>query len=103
MSPKVEKPTPPSAQNYADAFYMMEGRLNHVESLLKVAEYLAGILMDRATDEKNPNDEFFGLAEATARSVFHAVDGMKEADAAFYEAFNDLVGRENAAAKAVRP
>ncbi len=98
MSPAAT--SQPTAAEWRDAFFAVETTLHRIESRVKLAEYLAGILVDdadKALSKKGGGGGLACLAEATARAVFHIADAMKEADAAYYETFNDLVERENAA------
>lgn len=97
------KPNPtsePTAAEWRDAFYAVENLLDRLESRIKTADFLAGYLADKAGDPSVRVDALSNWAEATSRSVFHVVDAMKEANDAYYVAFNDLVAREYAALEA---
>lgn len=93
--------TEPTAAEWRDAFFAIEDVLLRLESRIKTADFLAGYLADKADDPSAKKAAALASwAEATARSVFHVADAMREADAAYYETFNDLVARENAALQA---
>ncbi|WP_144223630.1 hypothetical protein [Mesorhizobium amorphae] len=91
-------PAAPTAEQWREAFMAMETMLNRIDNMAKVAELLAGELQDDADNEKaRVKPGFYHLAEVTCRAVFNLIDMARDAERAYYVAFNDLVGQENAA------
>lgn len=89
---------PPSANDYAQAFYGLEDRIAKVLRHAKVAGYLIGVLTDRMSERANVGDKYLiDLAYSAASEVFDEVDDL---DSAFLATHNDLVRRENAAGMA---
>lgn len=87
------RPTPPSAKDYADAFYDMEGRIHRVVRLSRIADYLASLLEDDI-ENKRPGPHDY-LAKLTADAAAEVLQVANDLDEAHLERFNDLVGREN--------
>ncbi len=89
-------PTAPTAEQWRMAFFAIEDHVLRIESMAKVANFLAGHLADKASADRKQFD-LSTLVEVTTRSVFHLIDATEAADKAYFEAFNALVEQENAA------
>lgn len=91
----AKKLSPPTAQEYAKAFYAMEDRIDRVKRLTWIADYLVSLLDDDIRAERKPSQHLAIIAGYAASEAKIVAD---EADTAFLERFNDLVEKENEAA-----
>ncbi len=85
----------PVMDDWRKAFLDLEGSLSRIENASKVLVYLAAELMDAADEMKAKKIIDGALAEVTGQAAFILCDAIKDADKAYYERFNDLIGREN--------
>ncbi len=92
----------PVLDDYRNAFFDMEGSLSRLGRHAKVLEYLAAWLIDAADKKENGALTASDIAEVTAQAAFSLIEAFEAADKDYYERFNALVGRENAAIAAGR-
>lgn len=92
----------PVREDYRKAFYGMEGSLSRLGRHAKVLEYLAACLLDAADAKEKGALTASDIAEVTAQAAFSLIEAFEVADKAYYERFNDLTQRENAAIAAGR-
>lgn len=89
----------PTAEEWREAFFNIENHISRVENIAKISEYLADTLMD--VIDKRPNAlATSGLAGVTVRAAWLLIEANRKAEAAYYEAFNDLTQRDNDARNA---
>jgi len=93
-SAPADPATPPSAADYAAAFYGLEGPIQQLLRHVRVADFLASYLTDRLDKEKHGERDLADLLYGQVADLKAEVD---ELDTTFLAKFNDLVGRENIA------
>ena len=84
----------PTAKDYAEAFYGLEGPIQQLLRHVRVTDYLASILTDRLDKAKDGESE---LADLVYGQVADLKEEIGSLDQAFLDKFNDLACRESAA------
>ena len=85
---------PPTAADYAAAFYGLEDPIQQLLRHAKVCDYLASILTDTLEKSRHPDHDLADLVYGQVADLRQEIDTL---DTAFLAKFNDLVGRENVA------
>lgn len=85
----------PTAQEYADAFYGLEDKINSLRRHATLVDYLVGRVSDSM-------DKRLLLGDATLLDIAYGAvrdlhDEVHDLDQSYLDRINDLVGRENAA------